>query len=150
MKRVPSYPGGACFPTAADLQPSAIASDRRAVAALITLACLSFAAVVGTLLLEAALSEQRYLSRLELASQGEWLVEAGFSRARAQLAKSPKFSGETWTIPGSALGRTESAVVQIAARSDAANAGRWHVAVQARFSASNEPAIEASRDLAIR
>ncbi len=59
------------------------ANSRRGVAALIALVCLSLATIIGTLLLQAALAEQRYFERLELESQGEWLVEAGFSRARA-------------------------------------------------------------------
>jgi type II secretory pathway component PulK len=77
------------------------ANSRRGVAALIALVCLSLATIIGTLLLQGSLAEQRYFDRLELQSQGEWLVEAGFSRARAQLARSPKYSGETWIVAGS-------------------------------------------------
>jgi type II secretory pathway component PulK len=123
---------------------------RRGVAALIALVCLSLATIVGTLLLQAALGEQRYLNRLELKSQGEWLVEAGFSRAAAQLARSARYSGETWTISGSAFGRTQDATVRIVVDRNSANVSRRHVDVQATFSQSNEPAIEASRDFPIR
>ncbi|HEV8072280.1 MAG TPA: hypothetical protein VGP76_31475 [Planctomycetaceae bacterium] len=119
---------------------------RRGIAALIALVCLSLATVIGTLLLQAALGEQRYLSRLELQSQGEWAAEAGLSRARAQLAKSARYSGETWTIPSSALGRTESATVRITVRAgDSSKSGR-RVEVSATFSGTNEPAIAVSRD----
>jgi hypothetical protein len=121
--------------------------SRQGIAALIALVCLSLATVVGTLLLQAALGEQRYLSRLELQSQGEWLVEAGLSRARARVAKSARYSGETWTIPGSALGRTQNATVRIAVRFSASRTPPRHVEVSVTFSESNEPAITASRDL---
>jgi hypothetical protein len=93
--------------------------SRQGIAALIALVCLSLATIIGTLLLQAALAEQRYLNRLELQSQGEWLVEAGFSRARAQLAKSARYSGETWTIPGSSFSSAQNATVRIAVRTDA-------------------------------
>jgi type II secretory pathway component PulK len=118
--------------------------SRNGVAALIALVCLSLATIVGTLLLQAALQEQRYLNRLELHSQGEWLIEAGYSRARAQLAKSARYSGESWTIPGSSLDRAQSATVRIAVRTNSAHVA--HVQVAATFSDPNEPAIEASRD----
>jgi hypothetical protein len=121
--------------------------SRPGIAALIALVCLSLATIVGTLLLQAALAEQRYLTRLELQSQGEWLVEAGFSRARAQLAKSPRYSGETWTIAGSSLGRDQNATVRIAVRPASVGASVRHIEVAVTFSDSNEPAIEASRDL---
>jgi type II secretory pathway component PulK len=123
---------------------------RRGVAALITLVCLSLAAIVGTLLLQAALGEQRYLERLELQSQGEWLVEAGFSRARAQLGRSPKYSGETWVIPGTAFGRPQNATVRITVRVDGPNSSVRHVAVKAEYSQAREPATEAARDFAVR
>jgi hypothetical protein len=123
---------------------------RRGVAALIALVCLSLATIVGTLLLQASLSEQRYLNRLELKSQGEWLVEAGFSRAAAQLARSARYSGETWTISGSALGRTQDAMVRIVVDRNPGNVSRRHVEVRATFLQSNEPALEASRDFPIR
>jgi hypothetical protein len=122
-------------------------SSRQGIAALIALVCLSLATVVGTLLLQAALGEQRYLSRLELQSQGEWLVEAGLSRARARVAKSARYSGETWTIPGSTLGRTQNAIVRIAVRLSASRTPPRHVDLSVTFSESNEPAITASRDL---
>lgn len=124
--------------------------SRRGVAALITLVCLSLATIIGTLLLQAALGEQRYLERLELQSQGEWLVEAGFSRARAQLSRSPNYSGETWVIPGASFRRAQSATVRITVRADGANSPLRHVAVKTAFSQVGEPAIKAVRDFAVR
>jgi type II secretory pathway component PulK len=123
---------------------------RRGVAAIITLVCLSLAAIVGTLLLQAALTEQRYLERLELQAQGDWLVEAGFSRARAQLGRSPKYSGETWAIPGTAFGRAQNATVRITVRTEGTNASVRHIAVKAEYSQAREPATEAVRDFSVR
>jgi hypothetical protein len=123
---------------------------RGGVAAIITLTCLSLAAIVGTLLLQAALAEQRYFERLELQAQGDWLVEAGFSRARAQLGRSPKYTGETWAIPGAAFGRAQNASVRITVRASGTNSPVRHVAVKAEYSRSGEPSIEAARDFAVR
>jgi type II secretory pathway component PulK len=130
------------------------ANSRRGVAALIALVCLSLATIIGTLLLQAALAEQRYFDRLELQSQGEWLVEAGFSRARAQLARSPNYSGETWTVAGSEFGRAHNATVHIAVRPDAPRATQplnaAHVEIKATFDQAGQPALEASRVFAPR
>jgi hypothetical protein len=129
-------------------RPPESAIPRSGIAALIALACLSVATVVGTLLLRAALGEHQYLNRVELKSQADWLVEAGFSRASAQIAKSAEYSGESWKVPGTSFGRNQDAVVQIAVGRGSSSVTRRHVAVSVKFSQSNEPAIEAARDLA--
>jgi type II secretory pathway component PulK len=121
------------------------ANSRRGVAALIALVCLSLATIIGTLLLQGALAEQRYFDRLELQSQGEWLVEAGFSRAGAQLAGSANYSGETWTVAGSEFGRAQNATVRIAVRPDAAHPTQRRVEIKATFDQPGQPALEASR-----
>ncbi len=125
-------------------------STRRGIAALIALVCLSLATIMGSLLLQGALAEQRYFERLELQSQGEWLIEAGFSRAQAQLARSARYSGETWTVAGSEFGRTNNATVRISVRPDTTNATRRHVKIKATFDGVGQPAIEASRALVRR
>lgn len=123
---------------------------RRGVAALIALVCLSLATIVGTLLLQAGLSEQRYLDRLAMQAQGEWLVEAGLSRAGAQLVKSDRYSGETWSIPGSSFGGAQNATVRISVQSSATSTSQRHVEVIATFSASNEPAMTGSCEVEAR
>jgi hypothetical protein len=123
---------------------------RRGVAALIALVCLSLATIIGTLLLQAGLSEQRYLDRLALQAQGEWLVEAGLSRARAQLTKSGRYSGETWAIPGSSFGRAQNATVRISVQRSATSASRRHIEVIATFAANNEPAMTGSCEVEVR
>jgi hypothetical protein len=123
---------------------------RGGIAALIALVCLSVATVVGTILLRAALGEHQYLTRVEMKSQADWLVEAGLSRAAAQIVSAPEYSGETWKVPGASFGRNQDAVVQIAVGSESSSAIRRHVAVTVTFSQSNEPAIEAARDFASR
>ncbi len=120
-------------------------STRRGIAAMIALVCLSLATIIGSLLLQGALVEQRYFERLERQSQGEWLIEAGFSRARAQLARSAMYSGETWTVAGSEFGRTNNATVRISVRPDTTNATQRHVDIKATFDGVGQPAIEASR-----
>ena len=130
--------------------PSESTIPRRGFAALIALVCLSVATIVGTILLRAALGEHQYLNRVELKSQSDWLVEAAFSRAAAQIAKSAEYSGETWKVAGTSFGRNQDAVVQIAVGGKSSSAIRRHVGVTVTFSQSNEPAIEAARDLVSR
>jgi hypothetical protein len=78
--------------------PAKHASTRRGVAALLVLICLSFATVVATLLVQAALAERKYANRIERTYQADWLVEAGIDRAAAQIANSSNYKGETWPI----------------------------------------------------
>jgi hypothetical protein len=141
---------GACGDTSLRGRAPSPTQPRLGIAALIALVCLSLATIVGTLLLQAGLSEQRYLDRLALQAQGEWLVEAGFSRAGAQLAKSGRYSGETWVIPGSSFGRTQNATVRIAVRASATNTSRRRAEVTATFAESNEPAIATFREIEAR
>jgi hypothetical protein len=88
-------------------------SKRPGVAALLVLLCLSFATVVATLLVQAALAERTYARRIERIDQTDWLVESGIARGAARLAKSPTYAGETWPVslkhlkPLSALVRIE-------------------------------------------
>lgn len=88
-------------------------SERTGVAALLVLVCLSFATVVATLLIQAALAERTYARRIELIDQTDWLVEAGIDRGAAQLARSPTYAGETWPVGLTHLGGPFSAVVRI-------------------------------------
>jgi type II secretory pathway component PulK len=136
--------------TAAIIGSANSVDKRRGVAALIALVCLSVATIIGTLLLKASLGEHQYLSRVELKSQGDWLVEAGFSRAAARLANSQQYAGETWKIPGSSFGRTQDATVRIAMDRPSATVPRRTVHVAVSFSQSSEPAIEAVRDFSSR
>lgn len=94
-------------------RPSSHTHSRRGLAAIIALTCLSLAVVVGALLLQAGLTEQRFINRLEPLLQAEWLADAGVDRAAARLTRSPSYSGETWPIAASDLGGTQGAIVHI-------------------------------------
>jgi hypothetical protein len=91
-------------------------TSRSGVAAMLVLICLSFATVVATLLIQAALAERTYAKRIELIYQSDWLVESGIDRAAAQIAKSSIYSGETWPVDLPNLDRPLKAVVHIAAQ----------------------------------
>jgi hypothetical protein len=86
---------------------------RSGVAALVVLICLSFATVVATLLIQAALAERMYAKRIELTYQTDWLVESGIDRAAARIAQSPAYEGETWPVSLPNLDRPLKAVVHI-------------------------------------
>jgi hypothetical protein len=88
-------------------------STRSGVAALLVLICLSFATVVATLLIQAALAERTYANRIALTYQTDWLVEAGIDRAAAQLGQSATYKGETWPVSFQIADRALNGVVHI-------------------------------------
>jgi hypothetical protein len=88
-------------------------STRNGVAALLVLICLSFATVVATLLIQAALAERTYANRIALTYQTDWLVEAGIDRAAARFAQSPTYEGETWPVSLQSANPPLNAVVHI-------------------------------------
>ncbi len=92
---------------------SARSATRNGVAALLVIVCLSFATVVATLLIQAALAERSYANRIALTYQADWLVEAGIDRAAAQLARSSTYEGEIWPISFQNVDRPFNAVVRI-------------------------------------
>jgi hypothetical protein len=88
-------------------------TTRNGVAAILVLICLSFATVVATLLIQAALAERTYANRIALTYQTDWLVEAGIDRAAAQIAQSSSYKGETWPVTFPTGDRQSNAVVHI-------------------------------------
>jgi hypothetical protein len=106
-------------------------SPRRGAAALFVLLCLSMATIVATLLVKAAVVEKTYASRLALTHQVDWLVEAGFNRAAAQLGRSGSYAGETWPLTAAQLDGPHGATIHIDVKTDTdSNLRRVHVAVE--------------------
>jgi type II secretory pathway component PulK len=122
---------------------------RRGVAALFVLICLSFATVVATLLMQTGVAERTYVSRLALTHQAQWLVEAGVDRAVAQLARSSRYTGETWPISATRLGGAKSAVVHIEIRQDTSDPKRRSVHVTARLQEGGATTVEAAKELSV-
>jgi hypothetical protein len=106
-------------------------SGRCGAAALFVLICLSFATIVATLLVKAAVAERTYASRLALTYQADWLVETGVNRAAAQLGRSGSYPGETWPLPAAQLDGSRGATIHIDVKADAdPKFRRVHVAAE--------------------
>jgi type II secretory pathway component PulK len=123
-------------------------ATRRGVAALFVLICLSFATVVATLLMQAVVAERKYVARLAQTHQAEWLVEAGVDRAVAQLARSSRYTGETWPISATRLGRARNAVVHIEIKQDTFNPKLRNVHVTADLQEGDTTTrVEAAKEM---
>jgi len=79
----------------------------------VTLVCLFVVAALGSLLLRALLQERRQGEVRMHQLQALWLAESAAARARAQLARSAEYAGETWTVPAETLGDRWSAAAEI-------------------------------------
>jgi hypothetical protein len=123
-------------------------ATRSGVAALLVLICLSFATVVATLLIQAALAERTYAKRIELIDQTDWLVESGIDRAAAQIARSPAYEGETWPVSLPSLDRTLNAVVRIEAKRTAESQTRL-VRVTAEIRGEGKTQFESHKEVRV-
>jgi hypothetical protein len=80
---------------------------------IIILACFALAATLFVLLGRMAVAERR-ASDLQLWTvQAQWLAEAAFERAAAQLMVDAEYGGETWIISAAELGGQKAAKVEI-------------------------------------
>jgi hypothetical protein len=122
---------------------------RRGVAALFVLVCLSFATVVGTLLMQAVVAERADMSRLALRHQAACLLDSGVDRAIAQLARSAVYRGETWSISAAELPGAGPASVHIDVKSEPANPNRLRLRVTTTLRGPKGAAIEAAKELSV-
>ena len=127
---------------------SSSCTSRGGVAAMLVLICLSFATVVATLLIQAALAERTYAKRIELTYQTDWLVESGIDRAAAQIAKSSAYEGETWPVDLPNLDRPLKAVVHIAAQRTDDPQIRL-IRVKAEISGEGQTKLESHKDVRV-
>jgi hypothetical protein len=128
-------------------RPADAPARRRGIAALFVLVCLSFATVVGTLLMQAVVAERADMSRLALRHQAECLLDSGVDRAIAQLARSSVYRGETWSISSAELPGAGPASVHIDIKPDPANPNRLRLRVTTSLRSLKGPAVEAAKEL---
>ena len=79
----------------------------------IALICLMLASLLAGSLIRTTLRNRQTQRNVGLRVQALWLAESALGRARAQLARQPDYSGETWTPPlGEFRGRAVIHVVK--------------------------------------
>jgi hypothetical protein len=123
-------------------------SGRCGAAALFVLICLSFATIVATLLVKAAVVERTYASRLALTHQADWLVEAGVNRAAAQLGRSGSYAGETWPLTAAQLDGSRGATIHIDVKADADRKFR-RVHVAAELQGQSGTTVRAAKEVRV-
>lgn len=123
-------------------------SGRCGAAALFVLICLSFATIVATLLVKAAVVEKTYESRQALTHQADWLVEAGLNRAAAQLGRSGSYTGETWPLPAAQLDGSRGATIHIDVKADSDPKFR-RVHVAAELQGQSGTTVRAAKEIRI-
>lgn len=116
------------------------ATRRRGAAMAAALICFFVVALFASAVAYRAAMSSRHVRAGRFATQSEWLAESGVQRARARLALSADYAGETWEIPASEFGPANAgrsgAVVIAVTRDDAASAER-KVVVTATYPAES-------------
>jgi Tfp pilus assembly protein PilX len=103
--------------------------------AILAAAMVEFVVVAAILfaVLQSVVSYHRRLITGRQQLQSQWLAQAGFDRAVAQLRNSADYRGETWRVPSTELEGTMSGAVQIRVESVADKPDDLHVVVQANY-----------------
>jgi Tfp pilus assembly protein PilX len=120
---------------------------RRGAALIVALVCLALASALLGIVARTAFVQHRG-AKMELQEvQAAWLLEAGLSRAVAQLAADANYPGETWSIPAAAFDGRGSAVVRIEVARDEPQAKLRRVRVQADWPEAPNERIRKSKTL---
>src|SRR2546428_2594757 len=106
-------------------------APRRGAAVLAALVCLVLATLLWAAILRVGLARREQSHSDEQKAQAEWLAESGLERARARLAASAGYSGETWTVSADDLATRSGGIVRIRVERVGGGRGRWLVGIQA-------------------
>jgi Tfp pilus assembly protein PilX len=90
---------------------------RRGAALVIVLLVILVATGIATAMVQMAVQQRRQFASDLRRAQADWFAQAGLDRAVAQLAMTPDYTGETWTIAAVA-GQTATVTIAIDRRSD--------------------------------
>ena len=99
----------------------------------VALACVLVTAVLAGAMLRTLLAERRQAMRIEHRIQAMWLAESAIERARARLAASPGYAGETWQVRAEAFGDRWSGAAVIRVERVPGDAAGRRIVVEARY-----------------
>ena len=110
--------------------------------------CLVLVAALSASLARLAIAGSRRMVQERRRVQADWLAEAGWSLARAQLNQNPAYTGETWEIPAAELGGADAGRVKIEVTAPAADdANAQHILhVVAEYPAASDHKVRVKRD----
>ena len=104
----------------------------------VALVCVLVTAVLAGAMLRTVLVEHRQAMRIEHRMQAMWLAESALERARARLAASPEYVGETWEVHAEAFGDRWSGAAVIRVERVPGDAAGHRIVVEARYPESLE------------
>jgi type II secretory pathway component PulK len=108
---------------------SSRAGNRRGGVLLIGLVILVVIMIIEGVLIRASVSRRQQFARDELRVQAEWLVQSGLSRARARLAQSDAYTGESWAVSSDDLNGRDAASVRVDVETPQARPDERHVRI---------------------
>ncbi len=114
---------------------------RRGLTTVAVLVCLVVILLISGVLLKIGVAHRETVRAAERGLQAEWLAQAGLERARARLAASAGYAGETWQLTAADLGLADraqtapgkAAVVRITIERLPGDPARRSIQVQADF-----------------
>ena len=117
-------------------QSAQASRQRRGVAMIIVMVLLLVLSSVTITTVRAVIAQRKQFEIEKRHWQADWLLDAGLSRAAAQLASNADYSGETWKLSasefsgsGSPLSGDAVVVIEPRAMTEAGSARRWIVQV---------------------
>jgi hypothetical protein len=122
---------------------------RNGMIAVAVLMALMVVAMLLTILIRSAILHRVALAKAERRLQAEMLAESGVERAAAKLSASGDYSGETWEIKASELGRRDDASVVILVERVDGRPDRRRVDVQADYPRPVERRARVSKTILI-
>jgi hypothetical protein len=122
-------------------------AGRRGLVLVAVLFCLAAAALTIMAILRTTTIELSQLRSQQQQLQLDRLAEAGVERARAQLAASPTYQGETWSLTADELGGASAAAVVIAVAEVKDQANQRQIRVQADYPIDTERRSCKSREI---
>lgn len=93
--------------------------QRRGAALLMAMVAIAVCGAIAVALVKLAVMQRSQFVVDQRQAQAEWYAEAGADLARAAIAESADYAGETWTINSTDNGRERSATVAVTIDRDA-------------------------------
>ncbi len=116
---------------------------RRGAVSIWAIVCLVFVTAMGATLGRVALLGSRHMVQERRRSQADWLAQAGWSLAEAQLQRNADYKGETWEIPATELGGADAGRVMIDVAAPAAETRA--VTIVAEFPVESDRKVRVTR-----
>lgn len=109
--------------------------------------CLLLVTAMGATLGRLALMGSRHMIQERRHSQAEWLLQSGWSLARARLRSNSDYQGETWQVPAAELGGAEAGrvTIDVVASTSGSPAEQRQVQVVAEFPIDSAHRIQVTR-----